>query len=248
LVVPDTFGIATQFRGTIPSSLPSLTIYQRLENDGAAEGLAVWKGIVSSCKFKDHRAELLCLPTTRLLQRSIPRAVYSGQCNNHLYDNDCKVVRTDYRFQGIVTTIGADPTQLTFAGLRTRAGDIDTAFTLGLTSTELDNFWMRGIIILNNIPEERRTIVETYIGGDANVVRVSIPFRGITTGDAVDILAGCTHSIDICNRKFQNAINFGGFPYVPGSLNNPFNIELGAGGGKDGGGSGSGGPSGGAFG
>lgn len=62
------------------------------------------------------------------------------------------------------------------------------------------------------------------VGGDPDTVSVHIPFRVATVGSSINVYAGCPHSIDFCNRKFLNAVNFGGFPQVP--TNNPFQIDL----------------------
>lgn len=38
----------------------------------------------------------------------------------------------------------------------------------------------------------------------------------IASGDTVRLDAGCDHSFKMCREKFNNAINFQGFPHVPG--------------------------------
>ena len=45
-----------------------------------------------------------------------------------------------------------------------------------------------------------------------------------TLGQTVDVFAGCDHSLAICESKFANVINYGGFPFVP--IKNPFNSSL----------------------
>lgn len=232
--VPATFTLADQFKGTIPSLLPSLTIYQRLRNDPDSEFVTVWKGTITSCSFSEHMAKLNGLPPTQHFAAATPRVVYSGLCNHFLYDNLCGVVRDDYRFDGSLTSVAGDHVTLSISGLRDRAAAIDSALGLGLDSDELDVFWHRGIVVADNAPQERRTIVESVVGGDPDVVRVNIPWREAGTGDSLIIFAGCAHVVDICNRKFQNIENFGGFPYVPGSTNNPFRKDLGNGQSKDG--------------
>ena len=39
-------------------------------------------------------------------------------------------------------------------------------------------------------------------------------------GQDVDVFAGCDHTVDTCDQKFDNVINYGGWPYVPSK--NPF--------------------------
>jgi uncharacterized phage protein (TIGR02218 family) len=52
------------------------------------------------------------------------------------------------------------------------------------------------------------------------VVRVSLwavpPFI-VAPGDAVTLRAGCDKQFTTCRDKFGNAVNFQGFPHMPGS-------------------------------
>ena len=40
--------------------------------------------------------------------------------------------------------------------------------------------------------------------------------NAIQTGDAYSVYPGCDKRFATCQTKFSNAVNFGGFPYVPG--------------------------------
>ena len=225
LEVPATFPIAQQFRVRVPSSLPSLTITKKHLNDPAAQLFTYWKGTVVSCAFGDQIAELYCQPITRLFNRPIPRAVYSAVCNHQLYDQGCTVTRASYTNSSlIVTTIDGVGTTFIITGLRAAAATIDSTLSLGLTAQELDDFWNRGILATLISPAEFRMIVETDIGGDPNTIRVNLGFRELPAGATIEVIAGCPHSLDFCNRKFKNAEFFGGFPFVP--TKNPFEIEL----------------------
>lgn len=226
VTVPHTFSIATQFRVTLPSTLPTLTVFRKHLNDPDDQVATVWKGDVASCKFGDNSAVLTCLPLTRVFDKPIPSRVFSATCNWQLYKRGCLVNRIDYT---VTTTIGsADSTGLilTIDNLRTLAAGIDTAQSLGLTSAELDTFWNRGVVALGGSLNERRAVIETDVGGDPNVVKINRPYVATALAGAVcDVSAGCDHRIDQdCSRKFLNTPNFGGHPTVP--LNNPFQIEL----------------------
>lgn len=226
VIVPHNFAIASQFRRTLPSTLPSLTVFRKHLNDAVEEVLAVWKGTVVSCRFGDTTALLTCQPITRIFSKQVPMRVYSATCNWQLYGRGCKVTRATYTGSALqITGIDAAGTTLTVNGLRTAAAAIDTAESLSLTATELDNFWQRGVVSMLSGGQERRSIVETDIGSDPNVVRVNRPFLESPVGFTADFAAGCNHRIDQdCNRKFKNVLNNGGFPTVP--INNPFEIEL----------------------
>jgi hypothetical protein len=233
---PSNFEIAIQFRAALPSSLPNLTIFARHANDIDGEGVAVWKGSIISANLKSPRnTELRGMPTTRRLQSSIPRVVFSAVCNNQLYDPQCGVDRQDYRYENAVALVSADGFEITIPNLRDAAEAINTTLSLGLSVGQIDNFWQRGLIRAGN-PTEIRMVVQVNVGADVNKVRVNKPFRDLSIGSGVEIFAGCDHSAATCNAKFKNFITpgvpasglrFGGYPYVP--TLNPFNIELDAG-------------------
>lgn len=234
ITLPSAEPIPQQFRGTIPSNLPTVTIFKKHLNDPTDEVIVWVKGTIISCSFEEHFATLVVQPPTRIFSRQIPRAVYSGVCNNQLYDTACAVDRPDYRGSNLVIgSISLNALTITITGLRAAAAAIDATLTLGLTSAELDTFWLRGYIETIVSPAEFRMVAESDVGGDPNTVRVIIPFRDLSVGNTVNVFAGCPHSIDFCERKFKNftipgdpssGLRFGGFPQVP--TDNPFQIEL----------------------
>lgn len=229
VTVPHTFPIAQQFRFTLPSFLPALTIFRKHIDDPDDAAVAVWKGEVVNCKFGDNTAQLVCQPITRVFDKQIPARVFSATCNWQLYKRGCLVNRALYTKTTTIASTDSTGLIITITSLRTLAGDIDTTLSLGLTATELDNFWNRGVLALGGTLNERRAIIETDIAGDPNVVRINRPYVATAlAGATCDVSAGCNHRLDQdCSRKFLNTLEYGGFPTVP--LNNPFQIELDAG-------------------
>lgn len=228
IVVPDDFIVAQQFRGQVPSSFPSLTIFKKHLNDPDDALFTYWKGDIVNCAFDDRnrQATLFGRTALRVFERPIPRAVYSGLCNNQLFDGGCRVVRASFSGNLVVSAVDTAGVTLTIPGLRDLAVNLNTAAGGTLTDQELDDYWQRGIVSTNVSPSEFRMVVETDVSGDPNSVRVTLPFRESVVGVSVNITAGCPHSVDFCDRKFLNAENFGGFPFVPGENNNPFAVEL----------------------
>jgi len=226
VIVPKDFPVATQFRFTLPSILPTLTVFRVHLSDTDEEVFTVWKGEIISAKFGDNTAKLFCQPVTRIFDKVVPNRVFSATCNWQLYARGCQVVRGLYTKTTTIAAADSTGQILTITNARILAGDIDTDEGLGLTSAELDIFWNRGIVAILGSPGERRAVVEADIGGDPDVMRINRPFilSGLA-GTSVEIVAGCNHNLnEDCTRKFLNTPNFGGFPTVP--LKNPFQIEL----------------------
>ena len=59
--------------------------------------------------------------------------------------------------------------------------------------------------------------------GTSDQLRLSTPVE-LSRGDRISVLAGCDRTWQICHSKFDNIINFGGFPYLP--LANPYIAEV----------------------
>jgi uncharacterized phage protein (TIGR02218 family) len=53
--------------------------------------------------------------------------------------------------------------------------------------------------------------------GAPHVALLDAPVRPIATGDGFVIRAGCDKRLETCRAKFANAVNFRGFPHIPGS-------------------------------
>ena len=54
-------------------------------------------------------------------------------------------------------------------------------------------------------------------------IRLTTPVS-VSVGDSISLLAGCDRTWQTCYGKFNNIINFGGFPYLP--LENPYIAEV----------------------
>jgi uncharacterized phage protein (TIGR02218 family) len=56
------------------------------------------------------------------------------------------------------------------------------------------------------------------VQGSSKIVTLALPMgRPIVAGDAFVATVGCDHSVGMCQARFSNVVNFGGFPHVPGT-------------------------------
>ncbi len=153
-------------------------------------------------------AEITCNPQTNVFKRSGPRMTYSGLCDHVLYDARCKILRSgdpagEFTFTGLVS--GVSGSDITVNGLAARgAGWAITGFVQAPAGA----------------PEDKRLILAQ--AGDT--ITLLLPFSIPVAGLNVDVFAGCTHDLAICQSKFDNVINYGGFPFIP--RKNPFNSTL----------------------
>lgn len=233
--VPRGTEVTELYNGVLTSNITTVTI-ERFHNDDPDQQLQIaFQGRVVALPRKKDFVDILCQPLTAGAEAT-PRDVFSAICNAFLFDTPgCTLIRDDWKFDGVVDGINVEGTEITINGLRSQAAALDAAQggpTGPLTSGELDIYWQGGYIELVN--GELRDIVEGNIGGDPDVVRIDQPFRSVAVGNACTVFAGCNLTRQTCHKKFNNVINFQGYPDIPEI--DPANTELPAGSRKSGGG------------
>lgn len=198
--------IAEFFRFAPPDAVVSLTLLRMHEQDPDQETVVAWMGRVLSVRWKNLIAELYCEPVSTSLRRSGLRRRYQRNCPHQLYEAaSCGVNRTDFRFQGQVSSVIGLDVMVPGAG-----GQPDGYYSGGYVE------WIDESGLVNT-----RTI-ESQVG---DTLTILISSFGLSTGTEVGVYAGCAHTIDVCDSDFNNSGNYGGTTlYQP--PNNPFDSKV----------------------
>ena len=225
MTAPKDFAVAQLYQGVISSAVTTVTI-QRFHADDlpTPEIQIAWKGQIVSLQYSGDNVEFLMEPLTKGSEVT-PPDTFSAQCNAFLFQSPgCNLAQDDWKFVATATSITPDGLEITFNGLRVQAEALDLAQggPGALTSAELDTYWQGGHIRTGD--GEIRDIIEGNVGGDPDAVRIQLKFRTFAAGQGASVFAGCNLLLDICHRKFDNAINFQGYAYVPEI--DPANTEL----------------------
>jgi len=193
ITIPGSHAYSTNFSEVAPGQLSSLTIY-RYHRAETGDVHLLYKGIVRSVSFatQGHSAQLTVIPLTATFDKTIPDRTFQAQCNNVLFDSDCQVSASSFKFTGPVASAASNT--VTITGLSAAKGSA----------------WATGGYVSYGILDFRLILDHT---GD--VLTLNIPFYEDVVGKSVNVYAGCDHNISTCNTKFSNSINFGGCPYVP---------------------------------
>ena len=225
LTVPNDFEVVGLYEGQLTSSVTFLTIERFHLDDPIQEIQIVWEGVIVSLDRAEDQVSILCQPLSTGNEQT-PPDTFSSLCNAFLFQSPgCNLNRDDFRYIATVGAIDATGTIITFPGLRVQAATIDAAQggpTGPLTSAELDIYFQGGYVETG--AGEKRDIVEGNAGADPDKVRVNIPFRSLAVTDGANVFAGCNLSIAECHKKFNNAVNFQGYAYIPEI--DPANTEL----------------------
>lgn len=214
VTMPISEEFCEQFRlnGTVPSDSVWLRVRRTHAGDVddlsadqptiIYDALVTWIGTVSGInQVGELEASVRCSMLSTSLQRGGLRYGYQKSCPHVLYaSNTCRVDREAFKIEGVVTAVGGNTVSA-------------TAFDA------LADGWFNGGFIEFEIPSgmtERRMVLN-HVGPVLTIMGLPV---GISVGDTVSAFPGCDRTVDTCIAKFNNLVNYGGFPHSPGR--NPF--------------------------
>lgn len=183
---------------------PDLTVrIYRAERDFLNDSLLMWRGKPLSFSVEGLEAKLT-VPSvlSYVLSNVCPSRKYQAPCNHVLFDSRCKVPR-DSNNVHTTTVTGISDDLVEVQSNPFEPGECNSG----------EMIWEEG--------GQRRMIIAS---SNPERLRIALPFSRLTIGQEVTITRGCNHGKTQCQNKFNNFINFGGFPVVPPK--NPFRTTL----------------------
>jgi uncharacterized phage protein (TIGR02218 family) len=127
------------------------------------------------------------------------------KCDAELGDARCGVQLDQPAFNGAGVVEGLDaPDTLRVSGL---AGFEAGWFSFGTLT------WTSGI----RAGRTERVADHRLDGTAVRLVLLPTAAPPVVAGDTFAIVAGCDHTFATCKAKFANAVNFRGFPHLPGN-------------------------------
>ena len=185
--------MAQLYAAARPNGVVSLTVFRN--HLGDSEYITWWKGRVASVVFAGSTAKIRCESIFTALKRPGLRAHYQTGCRHALFDPGCGVNNQAYKLAGTVAS---------FSGLNVTSSTFLTQASGWLTG---------GYLRVAGVPR-----MITNHSGDTITLSSVLP--GLAVGVVFEAFAGCDRTFAICQSKFGNSLNFGGFPWIPAK--NPF--------------------------
>lgn len=208
VALPTRTDLVALYHGTPPSDSVFLTVRHLHASDIDGDPLAgiapvQFVGLVEQVSQDDAaRSEIVCQSLLATLNRDGLRLGWERSCPHTLYDQRCKVDKAAF-----VVPVQA------ITGL--------TAMTITAPEigTKEDGWFNVGFIEWDVAPGvvERRPI-ELHLGDTITLLAFT---DGLHLGSAIRVYPGCSRHISVCQAKFNNRWNYGGFPHLPGD--SPFN-------------------------
>ena len=131
--------------------------------------------------------------------------LYTAKCNADLGDGRCRADLTNPDWRGVGSVAATEATAtFTASGL---GGFADGLFTAGRLT------WTGGGNAGTSVEIKQHKLT----GGIAQLVLWQAMAEPIAAGDAFVVTAGCDKRFPTCRDRFGNALNFRGFPQIPGN-------------------------------
>lgn len=177
---------------------PSETLLLRIRtlHRGDTDAPVVWSGLVKSGRQSSQiEFSFLCNSLLSTLNRNGLRLSWGRGCPHALYDRGCTVNPDHYATAVQVTSMtGSSITSAAIAALG------DGYLAGGFLSFPTDYG-----------TTERRAI-ESHGGSTIQMLGTT---DGISVGDWIVVYPGCERTTAVCQSKFNNLSNYGGFPHLP---------------------------------
>lgn len=194
---PGDIEVAQLYRGIPPSDAIDLVIFDRHYADPDDDYRVSWIGEIQSVAWPSiDRCKIVCSPESVSMSGQGLRLRWERPCPHCIYERGCNVDRELHRVDAVVISMdGATITGSAFSGYPNgyfNAGYIEWSVGGG-------NYDRRAI-------DSHVGTVLTIFGGTS----------GIELNQDVSAFPGCDQTIETCNTKFGNSINYGGIRHLPG--------------------------------
>ena len=194
LTVPQSLDVAQMYRVVAPGQTIHLTVFDLHYGDTGF--LVSWMGFIVGVRFKDQiSASIQCKNLSASLERTGLRKAWGRLCQHQLYSDACRVQRNSYKAVANIDRL--DGVNLGFAPA---AGKSNGYYAGGYIE------WMSQYGLEQRGIESHTGDLLTIYGGTSE----------LSVGQEIAAFAGCDRLFETCKSKFNNTINYGGSPHMPG--------------------------------
>jgi uncharacterized phage protein (TIGR02218 family) len=163
--------------------------------DTSAGTVILFSGRISDIDCSRTGIDMKCRSHLELLNIQMPRRLWQSSCTHVFGDAMCLFNRSS-----LAATFSA-------------ASGSTTTVIQGAPTTTTPYAQGTIIAITGGNAGYGRTI-STFVSGGAVTVKLAF-LSPVAVGDQFQLLPGCDRTLATCTNVFNNAIHFGGFPYIP---------------------------------
>lgn len=196
---PSNFEIANLFKTGTPAS--QIWVRIRRANRHRDSVTIEWFGRVVAAEWAHSGAKLFCESYYSAIQGNSNMRYYGYLCPHALFGERCKVNRENYRVTAVISGLDGN------------------SITSPVFATKPDHYFTGGYIVFSDDDSgiQHRQHINSHYDDTIKIVN-KIP--KLSVGKQIEVYPGCNRTLEECKNKFENHLNFGGFPWIPGR--NPF--------------------------
>jgi len=200
LTVPRGHDLAAEFIAAAPEETTSVTIRRLHRGLSFSEAVVRWKGRVMGAEPKGEKVEITCESLYTSMRVAGLRTRAELICQHSLYDSGCGVAETNYQITDIIASVSGS-----------------TLTMSSLSSSYVDGWFSGGILRTSN----NSRFITAHAG---NTITLSRPLQELVSGQSVALSPGCDRTMGTCMNKYNNILNYLGFPWIP--TQNPFQVSI----------------------
>ncbi len=164
--------------------------------DTSAGTVVLFAGRISDIECTRTGIDLKCRSHLELLNIQMPRRLWQSSCTHLFGDAMCQFDRSNLQ-----TTFPAGP------------GSSQAQIATPVNPTP-SNLYIQGTIIGATGANTGSSRTIANMGGGWVYVKLGF-LAPVLAGDEFQLLPGCDRTLATCTNVFNNAVHFGGFPYIP---------------------------------
>ena len=158
----------------------------------------VFYGRMAEIDFGRSAVQLSMNDPRELLATDMPRNLYSSQCRYALYDAQCTLDKTLNGVNVMVTSVTSQ-----------------SAIICAIPATRDNQYALGDLLFTSGLNAGLRMMIRSSNHNTGLLSLIApMPFT-VQPGDTLTIYPGCDKTQATCSAKFNNLINFGGFPFIP---------------------------------
>ena len=195
ITLPKSNAFGQKFVGPLGISSTEVSIYQGFANDVDQEFFRIFRGSVQVTKPSFAITSLICEDSANATRGNGLSAVIQRPCRHALYHGECRLTLSEWQLSGTASA---------FSG-----GTV----TVAQAASQANGYYSGGIIAYGSALQ----LITSHTGstlkvlGSVGSLQEDIAASGAKT---VSIAPGCNRSMSVCDGRFSNSLNFGGFEYL----------------------------------
>jgi len=163
--------------------------------DTTAGTVILFSGRISDIDCSRTGVEIKCRSHLELLNIQMPRRLWQSSCTHVFGDAMCLFNRSSLA--------------ITFAG-----GSGSTTTVIEGAPMTTTPYAQGTIIAVTGANAGYSRTISSFVSGGAVTVKLAF-LSPVAAGDQFQLLPGCDRTLATCTNVFNNAVHFGGFPYIP---------------------------------